>query len=158
MASKTKVENRNGQDESAHHAVARNVGEVAHDIVSLAELQTQLLMVDARECCRRSLVPGAMVFVAILLALGCFPVLLLSVAELYVWLGGGQLGQGLALLLATITGALVAGCLGMVGYILLRRQFGLFYRSLDELQRNVRWIKRALRQTATQQPPRAPPM
>jgi hypothetical protein len=158
MAGKAKVADRNGRTESAHRAVARSVGGVAHDIISLAELQMQLFTVDARQCCRRSVLPGVLVLVAVLLALGCFPVLLLSVAELYVWLSGGQLGQGLALLLAAITGALVAGCLGLVGYLLLRQQFGLFRRSLDEFQRNVRWIKRALKQTEAQPPQHTPPM
>jgi len=60
------------------------VGEVTHDIVSLAELQFELLRIDCREGLKRLLVPVALLLLAGIVALGTTPIVLILVAEFLV--------------------------------------------------------------------------
>ena len=63
---------------SAAAGVRNGVGELLHDVVSLAELQTQLLAVDARESAQKARAPIVLVGAGASLALGAIPILLLA--------------------------------------------------------------------------------
>jgi len=135
---------------SAAAGVRNGVGELLHDVVSLAELQTQLLAVDARECVQKAQLPLVLVVAGATLALGAIPVLLLSLGEaLVLWLSWERAAA-----------YFVAGLIGVIGgavtiYVGWRQSaaiLAVFDRSRAELAENIRWIKYAL--TRGRRPPR----
>lgn len=73
--------NMNGQrgQTSPAGGVKKNLAGLTHDLISLAELQAQLVAVDLRDSYSRSVVPAVLVVTALLLALGAMPVILLGI-------------------------------------------------------------------------------
>ena len=120
------------------------MGELTHDIVSLAELQFELLRIDCREGIRRILLPVALLLFAGIVALGTVPIALILVAEVLVQTAG--LSRAAAFLIAAMSGFIVAVAIGVVGWSCLRGVVRVFERSCEELTRNVTWIKNALKQ------------
>ena len=84
MGHQTEVNERNGSPETAPRALARDVGEFAYDVLTLAELQAQLLVTDLQECGQRGLVPGLVLICGVALGLACFPVALAALALLFI--------------------------------------------------------------------------
>jgi len=123
-------------------AVARNARAIAHDVLELAELQTELLKVDARDWVKRLVLPIVLVAVALAAAVGCIPILLLSLARLLYELI--DMPFSLALLISGVVGLFIAVVCGLVGWKRLSGSVSVFGRSREELQRNIRWIKRVL--------------
>ena len=58
------------------------MGELTHDIVSLAELQFELFRIDCREGLKRMLIPVALLLFAGIVAVGTVPIALMFIAEL----------------------------------------------------------------------------
>jgi len=135
---------------SAATGVRNGVGELLHDVVSLAELQTQLLAVDARESVDKAKTPIVLLGVGIAVGLGAVPVLLLSLAEALVSLLDWD--RALAYLVSGLIGAAIAGGAVYAGLQQFGAVFAVFDRSRVELSENVRWIKYAL--TRGRRPPR----
>ena len=81
MVGETTMNRRNGSTPSPPNGVAKDMGELANDIVSLAELQFELLRIDCREGLKRMLVPVAMLLVAGIVAVGTVPIALIFIAE-----------------------------------------------------------------------------
>lgn len=136
-----------GSTRSPPRAMAKGMGQIAQDIVSLAELQIELGKIDAREATRRLVTPVILMVAAVAVALGTIPVALLFVAEALAQIAGLSLWLGL--LIATLLGALIAGAVAAVAWRRLRQPIRLFGRSLDELKRNVEWIKRVVTRRET---------
>ena len=128
------------------NGVAKGMGELTHDIVSLAELQFELFRIDCREGLKRMLVPVVLLLFAGILALGTMPVALMFVAEFLVQVAG--LSRAAAFSIAAVIGFVVAVALGVAGWCYLRGAVRVFERSRDELARNVTWIKNALKRPA----------
>jgi hypothetical protein len=129
------------------------MGELTHDIVSLAELQFELFRIDCREGIRRILLPVALLLFAGIVAVGTVPVALMLLAEFLVQTAG--LSRAAAFSIAAMSGFIVAVAIGVVGWSYLRGVVRVFERSREELTRNMTWIKRALRRSApieSQQP------
>ena len=129
------------------------MGELAHDIVSLAELQLELFRVDCREGLRRILIPVALLLFAGIVAVGTVPIALILIAELLVQAAG--LSRAVAFLIAAMSGFIVALAIGVVGWFYLRGVVRVFERSREELTSNMAWIKHALKRPApieSQQP------
>jgi len=129
------------------------VGELTHDIVSLAELQFELFRIDCREGFKRILVPVAVLLVAAVVAVGTVPIALILVAEFLAQAAG--LSRAAAFSFAAMSGFFVALAIGVVGWSCLRGVVRVFERSGEELTRNITWIKHALKQSApieSQQP------
>ena len=120
----------------------RGTADFLHDLLTLAELQWQLLVVDSREWLGRLLWPALGLAAGLALAASCLPLALivlaltlvetttLSLAQAF----GVSLGMGLVL-----AAALVAAALWYV-----RRRLGFLERSRQEWQRNVQWAKETL--------------
>ena len=53
MGHQTKISDQNGSPRSASKGLARDVGEFAYDVLTLAELQAQLFVADMQECGQR---------------------------------------------------------------------------------------------------------
>ena len=81
---------RNGSTPSPPTGVAKGMGELTHDIISLAELQFELFRIDCREGLKRMLVPVAMLLVAGIVAVGTVPIALIFIAEFLTQAAGEQ--------------------------------------------------------------------
>ena len=144
---------RNGSTPAPPNGVAKDMGELTHDIMSLAELQFELLRIDCREGLKRMLVPVAMLLVAGIVAVGTVPIALILLAEVLTQAVG--LSRAAAFLIAAMSGVIVALAIGVVGWSYLRGVVRVFERSREEFTRNMTWIKHALTRQApieSQQP------
>lgn len=145
---------RNETNPAPPNGVAKDVGELTHDIVSLAELQFELFRNDCRQGLQGLLIPVALLLAAGIAAFGTVPIGLILLAEVLTQVAG--LSRALALSIAALSGLLAALALGVVGWSYIRGVGRVFERSREELARNMTWIKRALKRPAPSeaQPPR----
>ena len=129
------------------------MGELTHDIVSLAELQFELFRIDCRDGLKRMLIPVAMLLLAGIVATGTVPISLMLIAEILVQSAG--LSRAAAFSIAALGGFIVAAAMGLVGWSYIRGVVRVFERSREELARNMAWIKHALKRSSpieSQQP------
>ncbi len=126
----------------APYGVAKDVGELTHDIMSLAELQFALFRSDCRNGLKELLIPLGLLLFAALVAAGTVPVALMGMAELLVQVVG--LSRMAAFSIAALGGFSLAVAMGLVGWFSLRG-IVVFQRSREELTRSVTWIKQALK-------------
>lgn len=140
----------NGKRQSAAAGVREGVGELLHDIVSLSELQAQLLAVDARESMQKAQTPIVLLGAGMAVALGAVPVLLLGLAEALVLLLEWE--RAVAYPLSGLIGIVLGGGLVYAAWKQAEAVIAVFKRSQDELAENIRWIKYAL--TRGRRPPR----
>ena len=82
--------------------MGRSMAGLLHDLITLAELQTQLVAVDLKEGTGRSIVPIVLIVGAVLLTLGTMPVILLGIGWALVNLAG--FSEGAAFLLVSRRG------------------------------------------------------
>lgn len=134
---------RNGSTPSPPNGVAKGMGELTHDIVSLAELQFELFRIDCREGLRRMLVPVALLLFAGIVAVGTVPIALMFIAELLAQTT--NLSRPAAFSIAALGGFIVAVALGVGGWSYMRGVMRIFARSREELTRNMAWIKYTLK-------------
>ena len=73
MVRETIMNRCNGSTQSPPSGVAKGMGELTHDIVSLVELQFELFRVDCREGLRRILIPVVLLLFAGIVAVGTVP-------------------------------------------------------------------------------------
>jgi hypothetical protein len=135
---------------SGHDDVASPAGEIRHgvsqvlrDMVTLGELQTELLQVDLRNFLTAHIVP-TLIFsaVAAVAALASLPILLASLA--YYLVEVANLTVASAFLAAAGVGLAVGAICGGIAWQRLKSQSSAFARSRIELARNVRWLKQVL--------------
>jgi hypothetical protein len=125
----------------------RSLRQLGSDVVTLCELQGELLQVDVREWMRACTVPIALILVTALLGLASFPVLLVGLAYgLREWTEWPLWGCFLS---ASGAGLGAAVLCGLVAVRLLRRDARILSRSSAELRRNVRWLKEVLSSPAS---------
>jgi len=129
-------------DETPPRAVARSAGELLSDLVTLAELQARLCLVDAQEGLDRLLRPTIVLVAGIVVALGCVPVALTALALLLV--EAARLTYAQAFGIALAVGILLAAGLCGAGVASLRHWSNVFNRSRTEWHMNMRWGKDAL--------------
>lgn len=123
--------------------VTRNVSELAHDVITLAELQAQLLACDLRDGKSRAIGPIVSMAAGLILALGTMPVLLMGIGWLLVNHAGWS--EGAALLVAGGGGLVVSGGLAWFGWRRLKAALAIIARSRNELAENIRWLKGTLK-------------
>jgi formate hydrogenlyase subunit 3/multisubunit Na+/H+ antiporter MnhD subunit len=153
MVGETTMNRRNGSTQAPPNGVAKGMGELTHDIVSLAELQFELFRIDCREGLQRMLIPVALLLFAGIVAVGTVPVALIFIAEFLEQAAG--LSRAAAYSIAAMGGFIVAAAMGVVGWSYMRVVVRVFERSREELTRNTAWIKHALKRptpTESQQP------
>ena len=78
----------NGSTSAPPNGVAQGMGDLTHDIVSLAELQYELVRNDYRAGMKGLLVPVVLLLVAGIVALGTVPIALLLMAEILIQVAG----------------------------------------------------------------------
>lgn len=133
----------NGHKSSPTHVLRRSLNQLAKDVITLCELQAELLQVDLREWLRRCLTPTLVLAgVAALLALASLPIALLGLAYCLVQYAGLTIAA--SLLITAAAGLAVAAACGFSAYRIAKREQGTFTRFNVELARNVRWLKQVL--------------
>lgn len=128
--------------ESPASKVGSNLAGLTHDLMTLAELQCQLVAVDLRDGLSKSLIPVVMIIGAILLALGTMPVILLGIGWSLVTSAG--LSIGITFLLVSLAALILAGLVAWWGSTQLIQALSVLKRSQNELRENIRWVKQAL--------------
>jgi hypothetical protein len=143
MVGETTMNANNGSTPTPPNGVAQGMGDLTHDIVSLAELQFELVRNDYRAGMKGLLAPVVLLLVAGVMALGTVPIALLLLAEILIQVGG--LSRASAFSIAAAGGFISATALGVVGWSQLRGIGRVFRRSREEWIRNLNWIKLALK-------------
>ncbi len=142
MDQQTKVADRNGASDTESQGLARDVGAFANDVLTLTELQSQLLVADVRECGRRAMAPSLLLLGGLALGLACFPIGLVGVAlaiERFL-----ETSLLTAFLIVATGGAICSVLMCIGGCLQVRKHGAVLRRSRDELIRNLRWIKRVV--------------
>jgi hypothetical protein len=151
MVGETTMSQRNGSSTAPSDGVAKDVGELTHDIVSLAELQFELFRNDCRKGMKGLLLPVALLLLAGIVAAGTVPVALIAVAELLTQAAG--LSRAVSFSIAALGGFGVAVAMGVVGWSRIRGIGRVFERSREELARNMSWIKQSLKRPVEAESP-----
>lgn len=125
---------------------------LAHDALELAELQTQLLKMDAKATSKRIQLTAILVVVGLVVLLASLPVALIAVAETIA--AHTSLGIPAAYAVATISALLLSATLIGIGYWRMKSGITTFERSSQEFRKNMEWIKSSLKQS---QHPTSPP-
>ena len=115
---------------------------LASDVVTLIELQVELLKVDLKEWARGMIWPGILAVFAVVSALAAMPVFLFGLA--YLLHDRTDLTLWGALLIASGVGLVLSVALILLAVLLLKRDVKILGRSANELSRNVRWLKEVL--------------
>jgi hypothetical protein len=154
MVGETTMNLHNESTPALPSGVAKDMGELTSDVMSLAQLQLELFTTDCRTGMKGLLTPVVLLLGAGLAAFGTVPVVLLLLAEVLVRVAG--LSQLAALSTAALSGLVAALVLAIVGWSQVRGVGRVFQRSREELIRNLNWIKHSLHgpETPAAQPPR----
>jgi putative superfamily III holin-X len=144
MVAQTSVDQTNvPPDPSPPQAVARNTGELLSDAMTLAELQSQLLVLDIQDDLRKLILPLASLLTGIVLALSCLPIALVTIALALV--AGTGIAPWLAFLISLAIGLVLASCFMFPAILYFIYQLNLLERSRSEWQQNLRWFKSLVR-------------
>lgn len=123
--------------------VARDVGQVAHDVVELAELQAALARIEIQAWWKQFIAPIVLVLVASVIAASAL-LLLLGSAALQLS-SMTELSVPLCLFIVACGAVVVALALAAVAYSRISKARGPLEQSKHEFARNLRWIKTALK-------------
>lgn len=124
-----------------------SVRQLGSDVLTLAELQADLLQADLREWGRAFVRGVAALVAALVFALASVPVLLLSLG--YYLAAATELSLSTSMLIAAAVSVAIAAIFGTVGAMLLKREQPMLHRFRSELRHNVRWLKEMLTQPLT---------
>lgn len=147
MDDQTKIDERDGAPKNASRGFARGVGEFAHDVLTLAELQAQLLAADVQECRQRVLIPALLLLCGLAVSLACFSVGLTALALCLVQ--SYKMSYATGFLIAFIVGAVLGALLSVFGCLQMRKSLAVLRRSQHELIRNLRWIRKVIDHSRT---------
>lgn len=128
---------------------------LAHDALELAELQAQLLKMDAKATSKRIQLTAVLVVVGLVVLLSSLPVALIAVAETIA--AQSSLGIPAAYAVATVSALLLSAVLIGIGYWRLKSGITTFERSSQEFRKNMEWIKSSLKQSEHPSAPSAEP-
>jgi hypothetical protein len=144
----------NGKAKAADPNVAASVTSLAHDAIELAELQAKLLKLDAQAAARNGGMSIALLVIGVCLLLGCVPVALIALAEVF----AGQLGwsRAAAFAASATVGLLLSAGIGAAAWLRVKSALSALQRSRDELNRNITWIKNNLKRGKPGHPPASP--
>ncbi|NQV24171.1 MAG: phage holin family protein [Rhodopirellula sp.] len=144
MADQTTL--NNDQPQSPASGMRQSMTDFAADLAELTELQLHLFFADSQQIRKDIGVPIAAFAGGVVVALGCVPVALVTLALVLVAAAG--LSPSAAFAIAFGTGMVAAIALLAFGWSKLRRSLSGFERSTFEARRNFQWLKKTLRQTS----------
>jgi len=143
MVDQAPLKSANGRAESPPQAMARSAGELVDDVLTLAELQGKLLVVDFETGLQKLIWPAVVLAAGAIVALGSVPVALAALALAIDETTRLTLAQSFGVVLAGATLVAIVLIAASVSY--LRHSWSMFDRSWTELWRNVQWSKEMLR-------------
>lgn len=133
----------NGRGTSPMTRLRQGVGGLLHDLISLGELQAQLLSVDLRDGKSQAMGPALALIVGVVVALASLPVLILGGAW---WLASAAgWGPGVTIFATAAILIAIAGLVVWLGLRGLRKAGTTFARSKREFNENLQWIKSTLK-------------
>jgi hypothetical protein len=135
---------------SPSRTLASNAAAMAYDLVSLAELQWQLLVADMRGVWSGALVAVGATIVALVIAVAAMPVALAALGLLLADATG--LSPAAGMLLVVLAALVVTSGLLGAGWWHLREQLAGLERSRRELRNNLNTLKRILERHAARSP------
>src|SRR5688572_6887891 len=149
MVEQKKMTQHNGHNgkTSPFVSVARDVSQVAHDVVELAELQAALARTELQGWWKQFIMPVVLLLIGAVVAASCILLLMASAALQLSEVA--ELSVPLSLLLVAVAGIVLTLALSGAAYLLIKKTRGPLQQSKQELTRNLRWIKTALK-TSTQ--------
>jgi len=135
---------------SVSQGLRENLSGLAHDALTLAELQMQLLSVDLRDG-RRDAGSGFMqLLIGSVLALGCIPILMLAAAHALIeFLHWPAPAAYAAIGITSAVGSAVLLRLGWGGIV---RALATVQRSRAEFGETLRWLKDSLKDNSDPRP------
>lgn len=133
----------NGRVPAKTPNVAQSVSDLAHNVIELTELQTQLLMLDIKKSSQRTRTCLVWCAVGICLLLGSIPVALFALAELL----AEQLewSHAAAFAVAALVGLALAAVAAGAAWSYVKKGVVSAERSREEFSRNIAWLKSTLR-------------
>ncbi len=143
MVDQTTKLNRNGERITPSGHMGRNVSGLAHDLMTLFELQFQLLRVDLKAGVRRAIVPIAAMAVGAVLIFTALLLLVSAVAMLVQ--ESTDLSAGASFAITGGSAILLAAVMMFAAWLKLRTSFDVLSRSRQEFKENLRSIKSALK-------------
>jgi hypothetical protein len=150
MVDQAQVTAESQSTELPPQAVARGTAEFLHDVATLAELQGKLVVVDFREGMVKLLMPAMALCLGGIVALGCVPVALVTLA--IVLKSTTSLSLSASFGIALLVGVVLSGLLLVCALAALKSKIRIFDRSLYEWGRNMKWIKDTLRRLGQNSP------
>ena len=139
MDDQTKADNPKSPQQSASRGFATGAGNFAQDVLTLAELQAQLLAIDVRDCRARITVPVVLLLGGFAIAFACCPIGLAAFALCLIQFFNTSYATGF--LIAFIVGAILGTLMSIIGWRRVGKRLAVLKRSQHELARNLRWIK-----------------
>lgn len=119
-----------------------HLGILGADLISLGELQLELLSVDARDAAKESLLPSIWAGLGLGFVIGCCPLALLGFSW---WLTDvTSLSLAASSLIVAAGGLLIALVFFWLSWQGFRKSLFLLNRSRIELKSNMEWIKHIL--------------
>ncbi len=123
--------------------IVSNLGSLGADLVSLAELQLELLTVDAGETLKHARVPAFLIVLAVGFVLGSCPLALLGLSW---WIASlTVLTVAESALIVALGGLILAAILFFIAWKGLRVGVAALKRSREEFHNNLEWIKHVLK-------------
>jgi len=133
-------------EETAAHSVARNTGEFLQDLVTLGELQLQLLMIEGQAKLQSLIWPVVVLVAGVIFGCATLPGALIALALTLTEVT--SLSPGQSAWIAVGVGLLLAALLAGIGWWALKSPSGnAFERSAKEWKQNLRWIKDSLQKS-----------
>jgi hypothetical protein len=151
MVDQAEVTPANGRTELPPQAVARGTAGFLHDVATLAELQGKLFTVDLQQGVSKLVTPIVVMVLGIVVALGCVPIALMTLAHAIDELTPLTLWP--SYLISLIVGLLMSALLALPAYARLKSGINIFDRSLAECRRNTQWAKDTLKRLGSQPSP-----
>lgn len=142
MAQLLDVDKRNGSPPTVTGGLRKDVSDLAHDVLTLAELQAQLLFTDVKEGSQNARMPSLLLFFGVIFAVACAPIALVALALFVVEIF--TVSYAFGFLIAAVVGAALSGTMCAIGAYRLGNSFKVLNRSRKELECNVRWMKNLL--------------
>jgi hypothetical protein len=143
MVDQAQVTMADERTELPPQAVARGTGEFLHDVLTLAELQGKLALVDLREGTAKVVVTLVALIIGIAWGLGCFPIALVALAVALK--ESTTLSLSASFGIALLVGLGLSALLAIPALIALKAEMHMFDRSQSEWRRNLQWFKDTLK-------------
>ena len=123
--------------------VAKSIGGMFSDFISLTELQMKLLKRDTTETVQRTYISAAFFVAGVLTLLACLPVGMLGIV--YVLSEHYELDLASCFGIVVAAGLLLGVTATAIGFFKLKKAGNIFHRSQTEFSKNVDWLKSSLK-------------